>query len=79
MLLRSFEQWWVKGRPEAEALLLELPGMLARAKASGKTVHVGLAELSSSTVDQVIEVLARAEWPQGIPRRPVPVFKYAPV
>lgn len=78
VLLRGFEQWWVKGRFEAESFLRDVPGLLAMARREGKTFHLGLADLSSSTVEQVREVFARAELPDEVRTLTVPVFQYPP-
>jgi hypothetical protein len=79
VLLRGFEQWWVKGRLEAESLLRDLPRLLVGARMGGKTFHVALADLSSSTVDQVIAVLNESELPEPTRTAPVPLFRYPPM
>lgn len=79
VLLRGFEQWWVKGRLEAKSFLEDVPGLLATARHGGKTLHLALADLSSSTVEQVRAVLAEADLPEELRTRTVPVFQYPAV
>ncbi|MBB5157729.1 hypothetical protein [Saccharopolyspora phatthalungensis] len=79
ILLRSFEQWWVKDRIEAESLVSDLPRMMLSARATSKTFHVALADLSQSTVDQVLAVLTGADLNLDPRTPPVPVFKYPPM
>jgi hypothetical protein len=79
ILLRSFEQWWVKDRIEAESLVRDLPRVMLNARASSKTFHVALADLSASTVDQVMAVLTGADLKLDHMTPPIPVFKYPPM
>ncbi|WP_143539543.1 hypothetical protein [Saccharopolyspora spinosa] len=78
ILLRGFEQWWTKARSGAESLVRQIPAILAAERHGGDNFHIALAELSTSTVDQVIAILAESEvldaFPEPVP--PIPVFKY---
>ncbi|MGP4019787.1 hypothetical protein [Saccharopolyspora sp. 5N708] len=81
ILLRGFEQWWTKGRSDAEHLIRQIPTILAAERYGGDNFHIALADLSSSTVEQVLTVLAESgvldAFPEPVP--PVPVFKYPPM
>lgn len=76
ILLRSFEQWWVKDRIESESFVRDLPRMMMNARATNKTFHVALADLSSPTVDHVLTVLTGADLNLDHMTPPIPVFKY---
>ncbi|WP_242188094.1 hypothetical protein [Saccharopolyspora soli] len=81
ILLRGFEQWWTKNRSDAESLIRQIPTILAAEQYGDDNFHIALADMSSSTVEQVLAVLAESEvldaFPEPIP--PVPVFKYPPM
>lgn len=79
ILLRGFEQWWVKDRIEAESFVSDLPRMMLNARAASKTFHVALADLSSSTVDQMLTVLTGTDLDLDHMTPPIPVFQYPPM
>ncbi|GAA2817941.1 hypothetical protein [Saccharopolyspora taberi] len=74
VLLRSFEQFWVRNRSQAEELITALPPLLAEAKSRGKILHVALAELSARTADEAIALLRSVTTDRA--DDPVPVFRY---
>ncbi|MGW5646614.1 hypothetical protein ACWEV3_07255 [Saccharopolyspora sp. NPDC003752] len=80
ILLRGFEQWWTKKRSDAENLIRQLPTVLAAEQLGDDNFHIALADMSSSTVDQIISVLTESKIEEilgAVP--PVPVFKYPPM
>ncbi|MEU5851079.1 hypothetical protein [Saccharopolyspora shandongensis] len=80
ILLRGFEQWWTKKRSDAENLIRQLPTVLAAEQLGDDNFHIALADLSSSTAEQVIAALAGSKIEEilGVVP-PVPVFKYPPI
>lgn len=80
ILLRGFEQWWTKNRTDAESLVRQIPTILAAEQYGDDNFHIALADLSSSTVEQVITVLTESKIEEilgAVP--PIPVFKYPPM
>ncbi|MEV0050659.1 hypothetical protein AB0H34_09230 [Saccharopolyspora shandongensis] len=80
VLLRDFEHWWTTARADAESLLCQFPTILAAERYGDDTFHIALADLSSSTVDQVIAILTESKVEEALGAvPPVPVFKYPPM
>ncbi|WP_143061236.1 hypothetical protein [Saccharopolyspora shandongensis] len=80
ILLRGFEQWWTKNRTDAESLVRQIPTILAAEQYGDDNFHIALADMSSSTVEQVLAVLTESKIEEilgAVP--PVPVFKYPPM
>lgn len=77
LLFTKFEQLWVKNRTLAEQLVTELPEALTAARAASRNRHVALVDLSSPTVDAVLEHL-RSTTTDTESSMPVPVFHYPP-
>ncbi|MCI2420733.1 hypothetical protein MOQ72_25115 [Saccharopolyspora sp. K220] len=81
VLLRNFEHWWTENRSDAEILIRQIPTILAAEQYGDDNFHIALADMSSSTVDQVIALLTESEvldaFPEPVP--PVPLFKYPPM
>lgn len=80
ILLRNFEQWWSSRRTDAKDMLRQIPTILAAERIADDNFHIALADLSSTTAEQVIIMLTEAEPDTtlgDVP--PIPVFRYPPI
>ncbi|MDA3628925.1 hypothetical protein OU415_26060 [Saccharopolyspora sp. WRP15-2] len=75
VLVTGFEQQWVKNRQATEQFIQGLPTALAAAGSEGKTMHIGLADLTSDTVNAVLALLRTSTTTES---EPIPVFHYPP-